>query len=221
VIRPRRQTADDAATQPLDLPLFPDALERDHPAAAAGTTPVARPARAVVPAERARVGAPPVPVAPVGVAQVELPIEPVSSAGPKQVPPRSEPRPAPILGRLKAALLDVGAMLGVLAVLLAGGAVLGAPSGLSALPYYLPTWLLFSFLYHVVPFIFWGRTPGMALAGLTARTTEGEAMTGAQAVRRWIALQATLVLLGLPGLVSLTGRSLTDRASGTVTRLTG
>ncbi len=122
-----------------------------------------------------------------------------------------------LLGRFRAAVVDAVAMIGVLALLVAGGAVMGAPVGLGSLAFYLTTWLLFSFLYHVVPLLFWGKTPGMVRTGLITRSAEGGPLTGTQAIGRWLAGQVTLVLLGLPGLLALFGRSFADRASGTVT----
>ena len=186
---------DDAATEPIvDLPLF---SERELSESL------------IEPVEKG------VDLEPSAIAeQATLPIEAPAER------PDAEPYPAPFARRFKAAALDAGALAAVLITLLAGGALLGAPSGLSALPFYLPTWLLFSFLYHVVPLLFWGRTPGMAYVGLVARSTEGGPLKIAQAIRRWAADMVTMLLLGLPGLMALSGRSLADRSSGSATRAT-
>ena len=76
----------------------------------------------------------------------------------------------------------------------------------------------FSFLYWIVPLAFWGQTPGMAWVGHTARSADGEPLTFGQTSRRWLGAVLTLALAGLPLLLALTGRSLTDRLSGSVTR---
>ncbi len=79
--------------------------------------------------------------------------------------------------------------------------------------------LIFSFLYHVVPLAFWGNTPGMAVTGLRTRTLEDEPLSLTQAVRRWLALLATVATLGLGSLVALSGRSLADRLSDSRTSM--
>ena len=77
--------------------------------------------------------------------------------------------------------------------------------------------LVFSFLYWVVPLAFWGQTPGMAWVGHTARTLSDEPLTFAQTFLRWVGALLTLALAGLPLLLALTGRSLTDRISDSKT----
>ncbi len=76
---------------------------------------------------------------------------------------------------------------------------------------------VFSFLYWVVPLAFWGQTPGMAWVGHAARSPGGEPLTFGQTIRRWLGSILTLGLAGLPLLLTLTGRSLTDRISGSKT----
>jgi uncharacterized RDD family membrane protein YckC len=200
VISGRPADSEDVATEPIaDLPLF-SPLEIE--AAAASRSPAVRPA------------APPAAWA---GEQATLPIEPVAT---EPEPARSGDvgnRPATIGRRARAAALDALLLAAVLVVLLAGGLLLGAPADLEALPLYLPTWLLFSFLYHVVPLVFWGRTPGMARAGVTAGGASGRALSVGQAIRRWAGAMATLGLAGLPGLLALSGRSLADRFSHTST----
>jgi uncharacterized RDD family membrane protein YckC len=75
----------------------------------------------------------------------------------------------------------------------------------------------FSFLYTVLPLAFWGHTPGMAWAGLSARNRDGEPLTLDQTVRRWLGAVLTFSTLGLPLLFLIGGRSLTDFVSGSVT----
>ena len=77
--------------------------------------------------------------------------------------------------------------------------------------------LSFSFLYTVVPLAFWGHTPGMAWAGLDARSRDGEPLAFDQTARRWIGGILTLLLLGLPLLLAFGGRSLSDLLSGSET----
>ena len=77
--------------------------------------------------------------------------------------------------------------------------------------------LSFSFLYTVVPLAFWGHTPGMAWAGLDARSRDGEPLAFDQTARRWIGGIVTLVFLGLPLLLAFGGRSLSDLLSGSET----
>lgn len=197
MIRTRPSDIDEAATEPVaDLPLFPGAKISED------ARPSGSPAKPHAPESELR------------TEQATLPVEQSARAGDAQ------PYTAPIGKRFQAAALDAAAMAAVLVALMAGGALLGAPSDLSALPFYLPTWLLFSFLYHVIPLLFWGRTPGMSYAGLVARTSDGGPLAVAQAIRRWLASMSTVLLFGLPGLAALAGRSLSDRASGTTTLAT-
>jgi uncharacterized RDD family membrane protein YckC len=77
--------------------------------------------------------------------------------------------------------------------------------------------LSFSFLYTVVPLAFWGHTPGMAWAGLDARSRDGEPLAFDQTARRWLGGIVTSLLLGLPLILALGGRSLSDLLSGSET----
>lgn len=77
--------------------------------------------------------------------------------------------------------------------------------------------LSFSFLYTVVPLAFWGHTPGMAWAGLDARSRDGEPLAFDQTARRWLGAIVTSLLLGLPLVLALGGRSLSDLLSGSET----
>lgn len=125
--------------------------------------------------------------------------------------------PATLTNRLGAALLDLAVMVAAAVALLAGAALLGTPPTVDDWPAFVLPWVAFSFLYHVVPLSFWGRTPGMASMGLTARHLDGGGLTFTQALARWLASLFTTALLGLPGLLALTGRSTTDWASGSIT----
>ncbi len=73
--------------------------------------------------------------------------------------------------------------------------------------------LAFSFLYTVVSLAFWGQTAGMAWFGLTARESPQFPLSFTQACIRWLGGLLTLSLAGLPLLLALGGRSLSDRLS--------
>ena len=129
----------------------------------------------------------------------------------------SGPAGRPFRRRLTGGLIDLAAHLGVLALAVTGSAWLGVPPSRSSL---LPLVLFgagFSFIYHVLPLVFWGRTPGMATQELTARSLDGRPLTIGQAVRRWLGLLLNLVFLGLPFAI-LRERSLSDRLSRSTVR---
>jgi hypothetical protein len=99
-------------------------------------------------------------------------------------------------------------------ILLVGARLLGVAAGYDDWPALTVFLLAFSFLYSVLPLAFWGRTPGMAWAGLVARAPGGVSLTFAQTARRWLGGLVTLALLGLPTLLAaLGGRSLADLVS--------
>jgi len=119
--------------------------------------------------------------------------------------------------RALAAAVDLGAHL-----LAAGVAVVGvslqdvAVRGAQA-PGFALLLLVFSLFYTVVPLAFWGRTAGMALAGIALRGEDGQPLSFGEAGRRWAGGVLTALLLGLPALPVLAGgRSLADRLSGRV-----
>lgn len=158
-------------------------------------------------------------------AQPELPLEQTdefSSEPPRPNSTSADPAPGessalapvrtPFRRRLLAGLLDLAVHAGMLAVAILGSAWLGVPPNrLSLVPLVL---FLggFSFIYHVLPLVFWGRTPGMAAQDLTARGVEGRPLTIAQAVRRWLGALLNLSCLGLP-FAFLGERSIADRLS--------
>ncbi|MDX1632867.1 MAG: RDD family protein, partial [Thermoanaerobaculia bacterium] len=74
--------------------------------------------------------------------------------------------------------------------------------------------LAFSFFYTVIPLAFWRATPGMTARDLVSRAEGGEPLTFGQATRRWLGGVLTVILVGIPALALLTGRSLGDRWSG-------
>jgi uncharacterized RDD family membrane protein YckC len=159
---------------------------------------------------------------------------PAAAAGPEVAPeralPRSErPRPvplpppaegpedAPLAPRLRAAAGDLVVLAAVATLAGAGARALGAPLAVEQMPALGVFLLAWSFLYFVIALAFWGQTPGMAWAGLVARTGSAEPLSFGQTARRWAATWLTWALAGLPGLLALTGRSLADRLSGSRT----
>ncbi|HYL05921.1 MAG TPA: RDD family protein [Thermoanaerobaculia bacterium] len=119
--------------------------------------------------------------------------------------------------RLAAGTADLLVHLAVAVMALAGCRYLGVFPALHDWPALGVFLLSFSFLYSVVPLAFWGHTLGMAWAGLTAQSLDGEPLSFDQTARRWLGTLVTLAVLGLPLLLALTGRSLSDRLSGSRT----
>ncbi len=158
---------------------------------------------------------------PPGRPEIESRSEP--GPGPRAVPdpPEWEEPPAPAgsrrvtLGaRYLAGLADLAVHAGVVVLLLLGARLLGVEVEAGDWPPLAVFLLIFSLLYSVLPLAFWGRTPGMAWAGLVARTPDGMSLTFGETARRWLGWVVTVALLGLPTLLALFGgRSLADRLS--------
>jgi uncharacterized RDD family membrane protein YckC len=119
--------------------------------------------------------------------------------------------------RLAAGAADLLVHAAVTVGVLVGCRMLGVMPALNDWPAVAVFVLSFSFLYTVVPLAFWGHTPGMAWAGLDARSRDGQALAFDQTARRWIGGILTILLLGLPILLALGGRSLSDLVSGSET----
>jgi uncharacterized RDD family membrane protein YckC len=119
--------------------------------------------------------------------------------------------------RISAAGADLIVHASVAVGVLVGCRLMGVHPILSDWPAVALFLLSFSFLYTVVPLAFWGHTPGMAWAGLDARSRDGEPLAFDQTARRWIGGILTLLLLGLPLLMAFSGRSLSDLLSGSET----
>jgi uncharacterized RDD family membrane protein YckC len=125
--------------------------------------------------------------------------------------------PAPVVPRLLAGLVDLGILLSVAVSVWIGLHLLGVRVDSTA---WLPVvifLLSFSFLYYVFPLAFWGRTPGMSLVGLVARSPDNRPLTFGQTALRWLGTLGTAAGLGLPILLTLFGGSFTDRVSGSRT----
>lgn len=156
--------------------------------------------------------------------RVEAPTDlPLLTAAAEGSPPRPRPVPrAPAqepgstrVSRLLAGLLDLALHAAVLGLAVAAADAMGVRPRAAHVPALVAFLLLFSFLYHLVPLAFWGRTPGMASLGLVARSREDKPLSFAQAARRWLAALITLLSLGLAWLAE---PSLADRLSNSSTR---
>lgn len=148
-----------------------------------------------------------------------------SAAKPETAPPiyhrrytRRSPR-ATLRTRLAAGLTDLGVCAAVMVVLLVALLAQGVRPTVSDWPAAALFLLSFSFLYSVLPLAFWGRTPGMALCGLRATSTDRRPLSFRQAALKWLGSVLTVAFLGLPLLLALGGRSLSDLLSGSTTRL--
>lgn len=119
--------------------------------------------------------------------------------------------------RLVAGLADLGVHAAMLAVAAGSTMALGVSVGTGDWPPFAGLALVFSFLYWIIPLAFWGQTPGMAWIGNAARSNDDEPLSFGQALLRWFGALVTLVLVGLPLLLALGGRSLSDRLSDSKT----
>ncbi len=125
--------------------------------------------------------------------------------------------PAFLGDRLLGGLADLAAQLLMLGLAIAASHSMGVAVTVADWQPFAVLALVFSFLYWVVPLAFWGQTPGMAWVGHTARSQSGDPLSFGQTFRRWFGSILTLALAGLPLLLALTGRSLTDRVSDSKT----
>jgi uncharacterized RDD family membrane protein YckC len=119
--------------------------------------------------------------------------------------------------RLAAGVADLLIHAAVLMIALIGTRLLGVRTTLADAPALGVFLLAFSFLYTIVPLAFWGHTLGMAWTGLVSQNRDGEPLTFGQTARRWLGGVLTLAAAGLPLLIALSGRSLADLLSGSVT----
>lgn len=133
------------------------------------------------------------------------------------------PEPAPLSARARALLADATICLLLAAASLLGGAVAGGrfPGPRSLIWCGLFAALL-SFFLTVPTLALFGRTPGMALADLSADDATGEKPTVAASAIRWLMTLATLLLAGIPLLTFFVGgrrETPADRLSGRPLRL--
>jgi len=214
--RPPRRAPRTAVDEP-ELPLFaPPPPERwAEPAEGADPDPAVRSPLA----EFGRDSSPPTTRAasPASPAWPQ-PVPDAPAAAPRETEPRAHRRQAAgFRPRLIAAAVDAGIHLGVAGLGLAAAAFLGVSLGVASAPAFALFLAAFSFLYSVLTLAFWGQTPGMAAAGLVARSGGDQPLSFGQTGLRWLAGLLTVALCGLPLLVALTGRSFADRLSGSGT----
>lgn len=106
---------------------------------------------------------------------------------------------APLSTRARAFAAD-GAMLVLLVslcVLLASN-LRGQPLRPAALPWAIAFAVYLSFFTTVVPLVLFGRTVGMALAGLSARAPGSERLSSREGLLRWSGTVLAAAALGLP-----------------------
>ena len=126
-------------------------------------------------------------------------------------------QPAGIGMRLAAGLIDLLVHAALVGILVGGSSLLDAPVGWRHTMPVAFVGLVFSYVYYVVPLAFWGRTPGMTVAGLRVRTLDDRPLSLPQATKHWLALLLTAATGGLGVLLAVSGRSLADRLSGSQT----
>ncbi len=119
--------------------------------------------------------------------------------------------------RVGAGTVDLAILAAVIGGLLGGLVWMGVPPRRDHVAPILAFAVVFSLLYLALPLAFGGRTPGMALLGLFARSRDGRPLSVRQAALRWVGSIVTLLALGLPALLGLLGLSLVDRISGSAT----
>lgn len=134
-----------------------------------------------------------------------------------ELPEASAAARASLGSRLAAGVADLLIHAAVLMIVLIGTRLLGVRTTLADAPALGVFLLAFSFLYTIVPLAFWGHTLGMAWTGLVSENRDGEPLTFGQTARRWLGGVLTLAAAGLPLLIALSGRSLADLLSGSVT----
>jgi hypothetical protein len=143
---------------------------------------------------------------------IRQPADPADLASRPLFPPTEEDEPAvgaaPVAAqtspRIRALFVDA-----LLCLLLSGGSLLAAGSAALAVPA-LGSWLwcglfaiLLSFFLSVPTLALFGKTPGMALADLTAEGSRGDRPTLSEAGLRWLGTVVTVAGAGIPLLTVL------------------
>ena len=204
-VPPPRRARRPASETPESLPLFD---EEEFPGADEPPTPTVSAARRYAPEPPES----PVPAAPPPAALARE-IAARRSRPVPLPPPEPDPPAAGLAARVRGAVGDLAVLAAVGTLALGGLRLLDVPFGAAQAPGLLLFLLAWSFLYFVIALAFWGQTPGMAWAGVIARSGADEPLSFGQTVRRWAGSWLTWALAGLPGLLALTGRSLSDRLS--------
>ena len=129
----------------------------------------------------------------------ETELEPLREADPPPPPAEEERTSAAAFGpRLTAAAADAAVVLLLAAIALLGARVLtGTVPRLAGIPWALGFVLYLSFFATVPPLMLFGRTVGMAIADLSARSDGDAGMTASAAVRRWTGTLAAAATAGL------------------------
>lgn len=142
---------------------------------------------------------------------------PARSSAPDEASPASALSSLPDRALGVAADVATSVLLVTLAVL-AAFAVRGSTPRFEGLGWTAAFALYVSFFAVVVPLVLFGRTVGMALAGLVARDEgAGRRLTPGEAARRWAGTLATIAGLGLPlfwTAQDIDAPTLADRLSG-------
>src|SRR5215831_13217450 len=129
----------------------------------------------------------------------ETELEPIRKAEPS-TPTAAEERAgaAPLGPRLTAAAADAAVVLLLAAIALLGARVLtGAVPRPAGMPWALGFVLYLSFFATVLPLVLFGRTVGMAIADLSARSESDAGMPASAAARRWAGTLAATASAGL------------------------
>lgn len=213
----------------FDLPLYSDS---ENEGAAAPNPPTAAgdpaagdrpPPKAPKPRRRKR---PPVDPGPMLFSEEELsagtavnpPSEaPLTVEAPIDATPSIDAEAALVQDRLLGGLADLTIHFATLGMMVVAVQLMGVPVRPADWPAFAALAIIFSFLYAVIPLAFWGHTPGMAWVGHSARSETDEPLSFGQTAMRWAGALFTVVLLGLPLLLALQGRSLADRLSDSKT----
>jgi RDD family protein len=154
-------------------------------------------------------------------ALVDLPLGPSqgvpspSAERPEGIPTRA----ASLSARATAGAADAAAVLcTTAAALLFASRVTGQAVGWNAIGWAAAFALYLSLFVTVVPLFFFGKTPGMSLAGLCAQPSpSGRRLTAGEAALRWLGTLLTGVSFGLAVLwsaVRADGQTVADRLSG-------
>lgn len=132
----------------------------------------------------------------------EPPFPPIEEDEPS--PREVSAAPASLAPRARALAADA-----LICALLAGGSLLAAAGtagvgpGAAAAAWAAAFAILLSFFLSVPALVLFGKTPGMALADLSAEDAYGEKPTLGAAARRWLGTLGTVLLAGLPLLTLL------------------
>ena len=121
--------------------------------------------------------------------------------------------------RLLSGISDLAVHAAMLGIAVGGSYGLGVQVDTSSWPPFAVLTLIFSFLYWTIPLAFWGQTPGMAWIGTISRSLDDEPLAFGQAVLRWVGALVTLALVGIPMLLSFSGKSFSDWLSDSKTEL--